>query len=91
MSQAKKNIKRFSPQFIETIYKKYDYHKSGSLQFDGFVHAIIVIQVNLKLINFEIIKMLKRLTGAFQQYDTGRNGNAHFTYEQYLASVIGNI
>merc|ERR1712131_58076 len=67
---------RFSPQFVDTIYKKYDYHKSGSLQFDGFVHAIIVIQ---------------RLTGAFQQYDTGRNGNAHFTYEQYLASVIGNI
>ena len=35
--------------------------------------------------------LLKRLTGAFQQYDVHRNGNAQFTYEQYLSSVIGSI
>jgi len=66
----------FSPQFIQTLYKKYDFDKSGSLQFDGFVHAIIVIQ---------------RLTGAFQQYDLQRNGHAQFTYEQYLTSVVNTM
>ena len=74
------------------MYKKYDYHKSGSLQFDGFVHAIIVIQVKFRKSQVKRINLIfQRLTGAFQQYDTARNGNAHFTYEQYLSSVIGNI
>ena len=51
-----KNAFRFSPQFIDTMYKKYDYHKSGSLQFDGFVHAIIVIQVLYGPYNMELNK-----------------------------------
>ena len=38
-----------------------------------------------------LIFYFKRLTGAFQQYDVHRNGNALFTYEQFLASVIGSI
>merc|ERR1711914_23127 len=67
---------RFSPQFVETLYRKHDYNRDGTVQFDGFVHSIILIQ---------------RLTGAFQQYDVQRNGNAQFTYEQYLLSVITSI
>merc|ERR1711953_308991 len=67
---------RFTPQFVQSLFVRYDFHKSGSLQFDGFVNSVIVIQ---------------RLTQAFQQHDHQRNGNAHFTYEQYLASVINNL
>ena len=57
-----------------------------------YCHAIIVIQV-LYRAKSKINEYwnFQRLTGAFQQYDTGRNGNAHFTYEQYLSSVISNI
>ena len=43
---------------------------------------------------FEITSIwfyFKRLTGAFQQYDVHKNGNAHFTYEQYLSSVINSL
>ena len=76
MDQALKTMGySFSPQFSDVILKKCDYHRKGCLQFDGFVHSVILIQ---------------RLTGAFQQFDTQRNGNAHFTYEQFLATVIGN-
>jgi len=67
---------RFTPQFIQSLYQKHDYNRDGTLQFDGFVHSVILIQ---------------RLTGAFQQYDVHKNGNAHFTYEQYLSSVINSI
>jgi len=66
----------FSHQFIQTLYMKHDYNRDGRVQFDGFVHSVILIQ---------------RLTGAFQQYDVHRNGNAQFTYEQFLTSVIGSI
>jgi len=65
----------FSPQFPNLVMQKFDYRRSGTLQFDGFVHAVILIQ---------------RLTGAFQQYDTQRNGNAHFTYENFVACVLQN-
>merc|ERR1712110_145318 len=65
----------FTSQFSDVLFKKFDYRKSGSLQFDGFVHSVILIQ---------------RLTTAFQGYDTQRNGNAHFTYEQFLACVLSN-
>lgn len=66
---------QFSPQFSDVLFRKFDYRKTGSLQFDGFVHSVILIQ---------------RLTTAFQQYDTQRNGNAHFTYENFLATVLQN-
>lgn len=65
----------FSQQFAGTILQKFDYRKSGSLQFDGFVHSLLLIQ---------------RLTGAFQPFDTRRDGNAHFTYEQFLTTVLNN-
>ena len=42
----------------------------------GAVHALLLIQ---------------RLTAAFQPFDVQRNGNAHFTYEQFLTTVINNI
>ena len=81
---------RFSPQFIQSLYQKFDFNRDGRVQFDGFVHSIIMIQVGL-LFGARIWFLLKRLTGAFQQYDVHRNGNAQFTYEQYLSSVIGSI
>jgi len=36
---------RFSPQFIQSLYQKHDYNRDGTVQFDGFVHSIILIQV----------------------------------------------
>ena len=47
-----------------------------SSQFDGFVHAVIMIQ---------------RLTVAFQPKDTQRNGNAKFTLENFVASVLDGL
>jgi len=66
---------QFSQHFVPILMQKFDFHKTGSLQFDGFVHSIL---------------MIRRLTAAFQPYDTYRNGQAHFTYEQFLATVIEN-
>merc|ERR1712189_155184 len=65
----------FSPQFSDVCFRKFDYRKDGTLQFDGFVHCVLLIQ---------------RLTSAFQQFDVQRNGNAHFTYEQFIATVLSN-
>ena len=47
----------FSQHFVPILMQKFDFHKSGSLQFDGFVHSIL---------------MIRRLTAAFQPYDTYR-------------------
>ena len=30
---------------MQEAYRKYDYKKTGALQFDGFVHSVMVIQV----------------------------------------------
>jgi len=66
----------FSPQFPNLVMQKFDYGRSGTLQFDGFVHAVIMIQ---------------RLTVAFQPKDTQRNGNAKFTLENFVASVLDGL
>merc|ERR1712227_257742 len=46
---------QFSQHFVPILMQKFDFHKTGSLQFDGFVHSIL---------------MIRRLTAAFQPYDT---------------------
>jgi len=66
----------FSPQFPNLVMQKFDYRRSGTLQFDGFVHAVIMIQ---------------RMTVAFQPNDTQRNGNANFTLENFLATVFDGL
>ena len=38
---------RFSPQFIQSLYQKFDFNRDGRVMFDGFVHSIIMIQVGL--------------------------------------------
>ena len=48
---------QFSQHFVPILMQKFDFHKTGSLQFDGFVHSIL---------------MIRRLTAAFQPYDTYR-------------------
>ena len=46
---------RFTPQFIQSLYQKHDYNRDGTLQFDGFVHSVILIQVRSDSIVFELI------------------------------------
>jgi Ca2+-binding EF-hand superfamily protein len=65
----------FTAQFFDMLMHRFDFRKVGTLQFDGFVHAIVLIQ---------------RLTSAFQMYDTQRSGNATFTYEDFLTVVMTN-
>merc|ERR1712142_1459155 len=61
-----------SPQLIQSIFKKCDYNKQGFLWFDGFLDCMLFIQT---------------WTEEFQRRDINRNGNANFTYEQYLTSL----
>ncbi|CBY24425.1 unnamed protein product [Oikopleura dioica] len=64
---------RLSPQFVMEAMKKFDFRRERRLQFDGFVHCLILLQ---------------RLTTGFQQFDTQRNGNAYFSYEGFLTAVF---
>ena len=74
MYQALQRLRyNFQPQFVDLVFKKFDYRNVGTLQFDGFVHALIV---------------LRRLTNGFARYDTNRNGQANFSYEQFMATVL---
>ena len=67
---------QFSEHFAPLIFQRFDTRKTGNLQFDSFVHSILLIQ---------------KLTSAFQPFDIHRNGNANFTYEQFLTVVIQNL
>ena len=63
------NFFRFSPFFVDMLFVKFDYNRRNHLEFDGFVHACLIIQ---------------RLTSNFAKFDSNRNGNAVFNYEQFL-------
>jgi len=64
---------RLSDQTNEMIVRKYDRQRRGTIVFDDFIQACV---------------MLHTLTGAFKQHDTNQNGWIQLQYEQFLTMVF---
>ncbi|XP_066154159.1 programmed cell death protein 6-like [Euwallacea fornicatus] len=65
---------RLSDVLISTMVRKFDRHGNGTILFDDFIQACIVLYT---------------LTAAFRQYDTDQDGYITIHYEQFLTMVFG--
>lgn len=64
---------RLSDSLISTMVRKFDRHGNGTILFDDFIQASIVLYT---------------LTAAFRQYDTDQDGFITIHYEQFLSMVF---
>ncbi|XP_050295407.1 programmed cell death protein 6 [Anthonomus grandis grandis] len=65
---------RLSDNLINIMVRKFDRHGNGTILFDDFIQACIVLHT---------------LTSAFRQYDTDQDGYITIHYEQFLSMVFG--
>ncbi|KAL1509518.1 hypothetical protein ABEB36_004234 [Hypothenemus hampei] len=64
---------RLSDHLINVMVRKFDRHGHGTILFDDFIQACIVLYT---------------LTAAFRQYDTDQDGYITIHYEQFLSMVF---
>lgn len=82
---------RLSDSLISTMVRKFDRHGNGTILFDDFIQACIVLYVGLQyfwLYFIIIIYFFQTLTAAFRQYDTDQDGFITIHYEQFLSMVF---
>lgn len=63
----------FTGPTLEKIFKMFDFHKTGSLSFDGYI---------------ELCAFLGIMRGQFMPRDTQYNGQATFSWEQFVAACL---
>jgi len=63
---------RFSDQFYDVLLKRFDRSNKGVIFFDDFIQCSVVLHI---------------LTQEFQQHDTNNDGNASFSYEQFMMVI----